>query len=94
MLIYKVFGGVLFFLGEKLIYDLIVKMFMDKILSLLSMEKLLKKSGAERVSGCAKEVLRDVLEEISVEIGEKSMKLARHSGRKTVKGVDIRLAKK
>ncbi len=67
---------------------------MNKTLSLLAMEKLLKNSGAERVSNCAKEALRDVLEDMSTELGEKSIRLANHSGRKTVKGVDIRLAKK
>jgi len=66
---------------------------MGKILSLSAMEKLLKNSGAERVSSCAKEELRDVLEEISNDLG-KSIRLAQHSGRKTIKGVDIKLAKR
>ena len=67
---------------------------MGKILSLSAMEKLLKNSGAERVSSCAKEELRDVLEEISNDLGNKSIRLAQHSGRKTIKGVDIKLAKR
>jgi len=34
------------------------------------------------------------LEEISNDLGNKSIRLAQHSGRKTIKGVDIKLAKR
>ena len=64
-----------------------------KILALAGMEKLLKKVGAERVSDNAKEALREVLEEYAEKIGEKAIKFARHSGRKTIKAEDIKLAK-
>lgn len=64
-----------------------------KILALAGMEKLLKKAGAERVADNAKEALREVLEEYAEKIGEKSIKFARHSGRKTIKAEDIKLAK-
>jgi len=65
-----------------------------KILPLAAMEKLLKKSGAPRVSEDAKEVLRELLEEYAEQLGEKSIKIALHSGRKTVKGSDIKLSLK
>lgn len=65
-----------------------------KILPVAAMEKLLKKGGASRVSEDAKVVLRDVLEEKAHEIAERAAKLAIHSGRKTVKGSDIKLALK
>ena len=65
-----------------------------KILPVAAMEKLLKKGGASRVSEDAKVVLRDVLEEKGHEIAERAAKLAIHSGRKTVKGSDIKLALK
>ncbi len=66
-----------------------------RILPLAAMESILKKrSSAVRVSNSAKEALRDILEEIGEEIGEKAIKLAHHSGRKTVKDVDIKLAAK
>jgi len=66
-----------------------------KILPLAAMENLLKtKANAPRVSNDAKEALRDILEEIGEKIGEKAVKLSNHSGRKTVKAVDIKLASK
>lgn len=63
-----------------------------KILPLAAMEKLLKKAGAPRVAVDGKEALREVLEEIAEEIGEKAVRLAKHSGRKTVKKADIKEA--
>ena len=66
----------------------------DKFLPLAAMEKLLKQGGAERVSDKAKVALKNVLEEIAHEIAVKSIKLAVHAGRKTVKAEDIKLAVK
>ena len=65
-----------------------------KILPAAAMEKILKKAGAARVSIDAKEALKDVLEDIAEEIGEKAVRLAKHSGRKTVMEKDIRFASK
>jgi len=67
---------------------------MKHALSLSGMEKLLKKAGAERVSDTGKAALRDALEEYSRVIGEKAIRFAKHSGRKTVKAEDIKLAVK
>lgn len=66
----------------------------DKFLPLAAMEKLLKQGGAERVSDKAKVALKNALEEIAHEIAVKSIKLAVHAGRKTVKSEDIKLAVK
>lgn len=63
-------------------------------LPVAGMEKLLKKAGAPRVSQDAKEALRDVLEEYAMNLGSRAMKYAQHSGRKTVKSSDIKLASK
>jgi len=65
---------------------------MKQIIALAAMEKILKKAGAQRVSEDAKVALRNVLEDIALEIAEESIKLANHAGRKTVKANDIRLA--
>ncbi len=65
-----------------------------RVLPLAAMEKLLKQSGADRVSDSAKSALKDVLEDIAEEIAQNAVKLAQHAGRKTVKGNDIRLAAK
>ncbi len=65
------------------------------ILPLAAMESLLKnKANASRVGNSAKEALRDILEELGEQIGQKAVRLAQHSGRKTVKGSDIKLAYK
>ena len=58
------------------------------------MEKLLKKCGASRVSEDAKTAMVEVMESIGDGIGQKAVKFAQHSGRKTVKGTDIKLAAK
>lgn len=63
-------------------------------LPVAGMEKLLKKAGAARVSQDAKEALRDVLEEYALGLGAKAIKFAQHSGRKTVKSSDVKLASK
>ncbi|MBS3101030.1 NFYB/HAP3 family transcription factor subunit [Candidatus Woesearchaeota archaeon] len=66
----------------------------EKLLPLAAMEKLLKQGGAERVSDKAKAALKSTIEEMAHEIAAKSIKLAVHAGRKTVKAEDIKLAVK
>ena len=65
-----------------------------KDIPLAAMEKILKKSGADRVAEEAKKTLRDIMEDIAEEIASQANKLATHAGRKTVKSEDIRLASK
>lgn len=65
-----------------------------KALPLAAMEKLLKRSGADRVSEDAKEALRDVLEEVADQLGRQAITFAHHANRKTVKASDITLARK
>ena len=64
------------------------------ILPLAAMEKLLKKVGAERVADNAKVAMREELEKVAESMGEKAVRFARHSKRKTIKAEDIRLAMK
>ncbi|MEK6839705.1 MAG: histone [Nanoarchaeota archaeon] len=66
----------------------------ETILPLAAMEKLLKKAGAARVSEDAKDALREQLEDVAQQIGLKAIQFAQHSGRKTVKAVDVKLAGK
>ena len=66
----------------------------EKLLPLAAMEKILKRSGAERVSDKAKVALKQVIEERAEEISQKAIKFAMHAGRKTVKAGDIKLAVK
>jgi DNA-binding protein len=65
-----------------------------RILPLAAMEKILKQSGADRVSDKAKVALKGVVEDIANEIAVKSIQLASHAGRKTIKSRDIKLASK
>ena len=65
-----------------------------KILPLAAMERLLKKAGAAPVSEDAKDALREALEDHAALVGQKAMQFAEHSKRKTVEGVDVRLAVK
>ena len=63
-------------------------------LSIAAMEKILKKAGSERVSKTAALELSVVLEELGIQIGRDAAELAKHTGRKTVFGEDIKLARK
>ncbi|HKU48312.1 MAG TPA: histone family protein [Nitrososphaera sp.] len=58
------------------------------------MYRVLKKSGAERVSDDAADELRKVLEEVGVRIAKQAVDLSIHAGRKTIKPEDIVLASK
>jgi histone H3/H4 len=63
-------------------------------LPLASVDRLIRKGGAERVSEDAAQALADVLVKIGIEIGEQAAKFAKHAGRKTVSAEDIKLAVK
>ena len=65
---------------------------MAKLLPLAAMEKIIKGAGAPRVSEDAKSSLRDILEDIGKEIADRANKFAVHSGRKTIKAADVKLA--
>ena len=64
-----------------------------KVLPLAAMENLLKlKANAARVSNDAKEALRELLENYGAQVGDRAVRAANHSGRKTIKAADIKLA--
>lgn len=64
------------------------------LVSLASIDRMLRKAGAERVSEEAKKELRKKVEDYGKEVGRKAVSLAKHAGRKTVKPKDIKLATK
>lgn len=66
----------------------------EKLLPVAAMEKILKKAGAERVAEDAQVALKEVLENIAYDIAVKSVKLAVHAKRKTIKSSDVKLAAK
>jgi DNA-binding protein len=62
-------------------------------LPLAPVERLIKKSGAERVSESAARELALVLQERAAVISAKAVKLAKHAGRVTVTEEDIKMAR-
>ena len=63
-------------------------------LPLAPFERILKDAGAKRVSKTAMKEFAIVIEEIADDIARDAVKFAKHAGRKTVVGDDIRLARK
>lgn len=63
-------------------------------LPIAPIKRLLKNSGAARISDEAAQELAEVLEQIGEDIARDASKLAKHAGRKTVKAEDIDLATK
>ncbi len=63
-------------------------------LGLSAMYRILKKSGAQRVSDESADELRRIIEEIAVAIAKNAVEMSIHAGRKTVRGDDVKLASK
>jgi histone H3/H4 len=61
-------------------------------LSSAAVERILKKSGAGRVSADATTTLADLMEEYGSFLAKEAKKMSDHAGRKTVRGADIRMA--
>ena len=55
-------------------------------------EKLIRTAGARRVSANAINRLNEVLTNYGASVAKYAVEIARHSGRKTVKETDIKLA--
>ncbi len=55
-------------------------------------EKLIREAGAKRVSADAITRLNEVLTDYGMTIAKYAVEVARHSGRKTIKESDIKLA--
>ncbi|MBD3164678.1 histone [Candidatus Woesearchaeota archaeon] len=56
--------------------------------------KIMQKSGAKRVSDKAAEALANYLINYAGRISERAVRIARHSGRKTVQAGDIKVAER
>lgn len=66
---------------------------MANVLPKIPFERILKKVGAKRVSQDALEEFATVMEERLVALSKEAVALAKHAGRKTLIGEDIRLSK-
>ena len=58
------------------------------------MYRILKKSGAQRVSDESADELRRIIEEIAIAIAKSAVEMSIHAGRKTVRRDDVKLASK
>jgi histone H3/H4 len=56
--------------------------------------RIIMKVGAKRVSASAVDTFTEVLSNVAEEIAGQAVKIAKHSGRKTVQEGDVRLAAK
>ena len=63
-------------------------------LGLSAMYRILKKSGAERISDESADELRRITEELALAIAKSAVEMSEHAGRKTVKAEDVKLASK
>ncbi len=61
-------------------------------LPLAPVRRIIDNAGAKRIAEDAIKALADAIEAKGTAIAEKAVKLARHSGRKTVKAGDIKLS--
>ena len=54
--------------------------------------RILMNAGAKRVSADAAQAFSEVIYDIAIKIAEQSVRIAKHSGRKTVHEGDVKLA--
>ncbi|MEE9458313.1 MAG: histone [Candidatus Bathyarchaeia archaeon] len=63
-------------------------------LSTAAIHRLIEKAGAARVGDGAVEALREILENIAIQISKDAIDFTTHARRRTVRGEDIKLAAK
>lgn len=61
-------------------------------LPVAAVDRIIRRSGGQRVSESAAKELAEVLEEYALDIAKEATSLAEHAGRKTVRDTDVRLA--
>jgi histone H3/H4 len=63
-------------------------------LALVSVERIMRNAGAERIGMDAIITMSEILEEICTDISKDPIKLAKHAKRMTIKKKDVKLAVK
>ena len=66
----------------------------DRIIPVAPVDRLIRKSGAGRVSDKGAEKLAQILEEVGEYLAKIALELTEHTGRKTITDKDIELAYK
>ncbi|HYA61334.1 MAG TPA: histone family protein [Candidatus Acidoferrum sp.] len=61
-------------------------------LPIAPVDRIIRKAGAERVSQEACDALASVMESYAIDLSERSVQLAQHANRKTVRSDDVKLA--
>jgi len=69
-------------------------MVVDEGLPIAAIHRIIRKTGAERVSESAARELGRILEELGVKIGREALDWSMHAGRRTVRDDDVALAAK
>ena len=64
------------------------------MLPLLPFERIAKKAGVKRLSKEAAEEMREIINELGLDIAEKAVRISRHAGRKTIMKEDVRFVVK
>jgi len=55
-------------------------------LPIAPIDRIIRNAGAERVSEDARETMAEILEEWATQVAKRAIEVAKHAGRKTVKG--------
>lgn len=63
-------------------------------LPIAPVDRLIRRAGANRVSEDAALAMSEILTDYGITIGLQAKRLAKHAGRKTVTGEDVKLAAK
>ena len=65
-----------------------------KELPLAPLERLIRDSGAKRVSKSAAKALSEILADYAYDLSAEAARLASHAGRKTVVDADVKMARR
>ena len=62
------------------------------MLPIAAIERIVRRAGVERISADALKELEKVIEEMGIQLARESALVAKHAGRRTILGKDVKLA--